>query len=76
MLANSKRGCPGPAVWWKLALLCVLALGLGVGCSARRYAVNQLADALSHTGSTFASDDDPELVRAAVPSLVRGHQSH
>jgi predicted anti-sigma-YlaC factor YlaD len=34
-------------------------------------AVNLLGDALSGSGATFASDDDPELIRAAVPFSLK-----
>lgn len=34
-------------------------------------AVNKVADALSSGGSTFASDEDPELVKAAVPFSLK-----
>jgi predicted anti-sigma-YlaC factor YlaD len=37
------------------------------GCSIRKTAVNRLGDALAGTGSSFASDEDPELVGDAVP---------
>jgi predicted anti-sigma-YlaC factor YlaD len=41
------------------------------GCSVRRYAINKLGDALADTGSTFASDDDPELIRGALPFSLK-----
>ncbi len=47
---------------------CVFAL---TGCSVKKYAINRLGDALAGTGSTFASDDDPELIRAAVPFSLK-----
>src|SRR3974377_122273 len=53
-----------------LILLC-LALAPGSGCSIRRTAVNKLGDALASGGTTFASDDDPELVKAAVPFSLK-----
>ena len=34
-------------------------------------AVDQLADALAEGGSTFTSDDDPELVKAAIPFSLK-----
>jgi predicted anti-sigma-YlaC factor YlaD len=34
-------------------------------------AVNRLGDALAGGGTTFASDDDPELVKAAVPFSLK-----
>ena len=37
------------------------------GCAAKRIAVNKLGNAIAGGGSTYASDDDPELVRSAVP---------
>jgi predicted anti-sigma-YlaC factor YlaD len=37
------------------------------GCSVQRFAANQLADTLAASGTTYASDDDPELVGAALP---------
>lgn len=50
--------------WLALAsLLC----GLTTGCSIKKFAVNRLGNALAGNGKTFASDDDPELVKAAVP---------
>jgi predicted anti-sigma-YlaC factor YlaD len=40
-------------------------------CSVRKMAVNALGDALAEGGSTFASDDDPDLVRDAVPFSLK-----
>ena len=36
-------------------------------CSVKKLAINSLGNALAEGGSTYASDDDPELVREAVP---------
>jgi len=47
-----------------LLLMGVLALP---GCSPKRLAVNRLGDALASGSSVYASDDDPELVGAALP---------
>ncbi len=50
------------------------ALGLaclGPGCSIKRMAVNKLGNALAGSGTTFAADDDPELVKAAVPFSLK-----
>jgi predicted anti-sigma-YlaC factor YlaD len=49
------------------ALVCALVSG----CSFRKIAVNKLGDALAAGGTTFASDDDPELVKAAVPFSLK-----
>lgn len=37
------------------------------GCTVRSIAVNALGNALARGGATYARDDDPELVAAAVP---------
>lgn len=41
------------------------------GCSVNKFAVNKLGDALAGGGTTFASDDDPELVKQAVPFSLK-----
>src|SRR5213594_3184552 len=43
----------------------------GSGCSIRRYALNQAADALAQSSATFASDDDPDLIKAAAPFSLK-----
>ncbi len=40
-------------------------------CSMKRYAINQLGNALAASGSTFSADEDPELIRAAVPFSLK-----
>ena len=47
-------------------LVGLLFFSLASGCSVKKMAVNKLGNALAAGGSRFASDDDPELVRAAV----------
>jgi predicted anti-sigma-YlaC factor YlaD len=54
-----------------LLTLCVSLTVIGSGCSIKHIAVNQIGDALAGGGSTFASDDDPELVKAAVPFSLK-----
>ena len=49
-----------------LALVLVLALATA-GCSIKSMAINTVGNAMAESGSTYASDDDPELVAAAVP---------
>ena len=44
-------------------------------CSVKRMAINMIGNALSESGSTFASDDDPELVKAAVPFGLKTMES-
>ncbi|HVP65652.1 MAG TPA: TRAP transporter TatT component family protein [Anaeromyxobacteraceae bacterium] len=49
----------------KRLLFSVAALLLAAGC--KTVATNAVADAVSESGGTYASDGDPELVKAAVP---------
>lgn len=48
----------------RFVLLAVLILP---GCSVKKFAINKVGDALANSGTTYASDDDPELVGQAVP---------
>jgi predicted anti-sigma-YlaC factor YlaD len=41
------------------------------GCSIKKIAVKKLGDALAGSGTTFASDNDPELVREALPFSLK-----
>jgi predicted anti-sigma-YlaC factor YlaD len=52
-------------------LLFLIVVVLGVGCSIKQVAVNKLGDAVARGGTTFTSDDDPELVKAAVPFSLK-----
>ena len=52
-----------------LTTLCLAVIGSG--CSIKRLAVNKVGDALAGSGTTFASDDDPELIKAAVPFSLK-----
>jgi len=45
----------------------ILALLLSGCASPRKIAINMVGDALAGTGTTFAADPDPELVKEAVP---------
>lgn len=54
----------------RLALLLLLAVA-GSGCSMRHIAADHLGDALGSGGAIFASDDDPELIRAATPFSLK-----
>jgi predicted anti-sigma-YlaC factor YlaD len=49
----------------------VLVVAVLPGCSVRKLAVNSLGNALAEGGTTFASDDDPELVRDAAPFSLK-----
>jgi len=52
-----------------------LAVALTAGCSVKRMAIGSLADALAGSGTVFASDDDPELIRDAVPFSLKTIES-
>ncbi|MBI3855552.1 MAG: hypothetical protein HY293_07650 [Planctomycetes bacterium] len=53
-------------------LLSAFVLG---GCSLKTMALNSVADALSGTGTVFSSDEDPELVRSAIPFGLKTYES-
>ena len=57
------------AVQWfvMVAFLCSMT----TGCSVKKMAVNAAGNALAGGGTTFSSDDDPELVKAAVPFSLK-----
>ena len=56
-------------IGWLLWLtLAALAAG---GCSVRRFAVNQVGNAISSGGSTYESDEDVELVGSALPFSLK-----
>ena len=55
-------------IWMALLMASVVALS---GCSFKRIAANEVGNALAGSGNTFGSDDDPELVRAAVPFSLK-----
>ncbi len=50
---------------------CLLMALIFSSCSLKRYAVNRMGDALAGSGTTFASDDNPELIRAATPFSLK-----
>lgn len=56
------------ALRWASVLVGMMLLS---GCSIKKLAINKLGDALSGSGTAFASDDDPELVKAAVPFSLK-----
>jgi len=49
----------------------LLAWLAGSGCSVTRYVQNKAADAVAQSGTTFSSDDDPELIKAAAPFSLK-----
>ncbi len=55
-----------------LAVVCASVLS---GCSVRRMAVNSVGNALAEGGATWSSDDDPELIRDAMPFALKTTES-
>lgn len=51
-------------------LLAAVAI-LTSACSVSQFAVNKVGDALAGGGGTYASDEDPELVGAALPFSLK-----
>ncbi len=63
---------PMDAVRKVLAGVVMLATAaLSAGCSMERFAARRLGDALAGSGTAYASDDDPELVGAALPFSLK-----
>jgi len=54
----------------RIVLLLPLAL-LAAGCSIHRIAINKVSDALAQSGTSFSSDDDPDLIKAAAPFSLK-----
>ncbi len=54
--------------------VCLLALALS-GCSIKMMAINKLGDALSEGTSSFATDEDPELIAGAIPFALKTIES-
>lgn len=57
------------------AVFSMIFLGWSAGCSPRAYVVGKMADAMSSGGESFASDDDPELVREAAPFALKAQEA-
>ncbi len=53
------------------SVLLAMLLVTASGCSIKRYAINKLGDSLARSGTTFAADDDPELVADALPFSLK-----
>jgi len=58
-----------------LALGALVALTCAPACSLKRMAANKLGNALAEGGSVYASDEDPELVRDALPFALKTMES-
>jgi len=55
-----------------LAGITVLALvACSSGCSVQRFAANKIGDTLASSGTTYSSDNDPELIGEALPFSLK-----
>lgn len=68
------RARSGPSLP-RLALVCLAAAMVLAGCSIKRMAVNIVGDAITGGGTSFQSDEDPELVRQALPFGLKTYES-
>jgi len=71
---NPKTGAAAPAPAPALALALVMALA---GCSIEKMAMKKVAGMLSGSSSAdvFSSDNDPDLVRDALPFAIKLYES-
>jgi predicted anti-sigma-YlaC factor YlaD len=60
---------------FRVTTLLMLAAAATSACSVRQMAVNTVASTLAEAGSTFTSDDDPELVGDAIPFALKFYES-
>jgi TRAP transporter T-component len=56
-------------------LTLALATSVTAACSIKKMAINSLADTLAASGDGFASDEDPDLIRDAVPFSLKTIES-
>lgn len=55
-----------------LAGIALLALAaFSSGCSVERFAANKIGDTLASSGTTYSSDDDPDLIGEALPFSLK-----
>jgi len=71
------RRATGHASLWTLCRVALLiaAVGVAAGCSVKTVAVKTVASTLSEPCDTFTRDDDPELIRAALPFGLKTFES-
>jgi hypothetical protein len=63
-----------PSSIGRALLVCALAAALSA-CSLKTMAVKTVANTLSESGDVFARDEDPELVREALPFALKLYES-
>ena len=65
-------GISGTPVTTLLLFLFLVVLN---GCAVQQYAINRVGDAIAGGGDTFASDNDPDLIRDASPFSLKMMES-
>lgn len=75
LLSCPLRGQPNvrSSQFWPMAL--VFSVLWLQGCSIQKMAINSLADTLGESSAVFASDEDPELVKDALPFALKTMES-
>jgi predicted anti-sigma-YlaC factor YlaD len=68
---TSKRGKHTMTLRRFLAIVLIILTMLCNGCSIKKIAMNRLGDALAQGGTTFSSDNDPEMIRTAAPFSLK-----
>jgi len=51
--------------------LCLLAIAATAGCSVKKFAIYKLGDSLANSDTSYAADDDLELVGQALPFSLK-----
>lgn len=62
-------GCGPVACAFFVTLM--LALVANTGCAMKKIAINKIGDAIASGGTVYATDNDPDLVREAVPFSLK-----
>lgn len=76
MPPRRRRAVSGPAARALMVLLTVSALALPLGsCSVRKFVVKGVANSLTEGPDVFGTDEDPELVRDALPFGLKTMES-
>jgi len=71
---SAKQECRPSRMRSATSLVCTLLLVTvtSTGCSVKKFAISKLGDSLaSQSTSSFATDDDPELVGDALPFALK-----
>lgn len=70
---SARQRTPAAGRWHVLPLLPTVVVLLAVtdGCSINKLVINKLSDAVASGGTVYSSDNDPELIRDAVPFSLK-----